>query len=72
MLGALGYAASMLAFAIADSFVVLLVAGFMVGVASTAMVDVSEVALADVAGSRLRRCSPVGTCSRTSATCSAR
>jgi predicted MFS family arabinose efflux permease len=54
VLGALGYAASMLTFAVADSFLVLLVAGFLVGVASTAMVDVSEVALADVAGDRLR------------------
>jgi len=54
VLGALGYAAAMATFALADSFVVLLVAGFAVGVASTAMVDVSEVALADVAGDRLR------------------
>lgn len=54
VLGALGYAGSMLTFALAESFLVLLVAGFLVGVASTAMVDVSEVALADVAGARLR------------------
>ncbi len=54
VLGALGYAGAMLTFAVADSFAVLLVAGFLVGVASTAMVDVSEVALADVAGTRLR------------------
>ena len=54
VLGALGYAGSMLTFAVAESFPVLLAAGFLVGVASTAMVDVSEVALADVAGARLR------------------
>lgn len=54
VLGALGYAASMLAFAVAHSFPVLLLAGFLVGLASTALVDVAEVALADVAGSRLR------------------
>jgi predicted MFS family arabinose efflux permease len=54
VLGALGYAASMVTFAVADSFALLLFAGFLLGVASTAMVDVSEVALADVAGDRLR------------------
>jgi predicted MFS family arabinose efflux permease len=54
VLGALGYAASMMTFAVATELWMLLLAGFMVGVASTAMVDVSEVALADIAGSRLR------------------
>jgi predicted MFS family arabinose efflux permease len=52
--GAFGYAASMLTFALGQSFVALLVGGFVLGAASTAMVDAAEVALADVAGSRLR------------------
>ncbi len=54
--GAMAYAASLAVFAAAPSFPWLLLAAFVMGVASTAMVDAAEVALVDLAGADLRRC----------------
>jgi predicted MFS family arabinose efflux permease len=53
--GAFGFALALALFAWGASFAVLLVAGFVVGMASTAMVDGAEVALVDLAGDDLRR-----------------
>ena len=53
--GAFGFALSLALFAGGRSFAVLLAAGFLMGLASTAMVDAAEVALVDVAGEDLRR-----------------
>jgi predicted MFS family arabinose efflux permease len=53
--GAFGFAAALAAFGLAGSFEILLVAAFVMGVASTAMVDAAEVALVDLAGDDLRR-----------------
>jgi predicted MFS family arabinose efflux permease len=48
--GALGFAASLLMFGLGHSFVVLVVAAFLIGMCTTAMVDASELALIDVSG----------------------
>jgi FSR family fosmidomycin resistance protein-like MFS transporter len=53
--GALGFAASLAMFAAAGTYAALLLAGFVMGLASTAMVDAAEVALVDMAGDDLRR-----------------
>jgi FSR family fosmidomycin resistance protein-like MFS transporter len=53
--GAFGFALALAMFALGGSFAVLLVGGFVMGVASTAMVDAAEVALVDLAGDDLRR-----------------
>lgn len=53
--GAFGFAASLLAFALGHSFVVLVAASFGLGVAATAMVHACEVALIDLAGERLEQ-----------------
>jgi MFS transporter, FSR family, fosmidomycin resistance protein len=53
--GALGYAASLALFAMGGSFAALVMAAFVLGMASTAMVDAAEVALVDLAGDDLRR-----------------
>ena len=52
--GAFAFAAGMSAFAVGGSFVVLALAAFSIGVASTAMVDAAEVALVDLVGEDLR------------------
>lgn len=52
--GAFACAASLAAFAGGQSFAVLAVAGFVMGMASTAMVDAAEVALVDLVGKDLR------------------
>jgi MFS family permease len=48
--GAFGFAAALAVFGLAHSFVLLLLAGFAYGCASTAMCDASEIALVDIAG----------------------
>ena len=53
--GALGFAVSLAMFSAGRSFAVLLVASFVMGMASTAMVDGAEVALVELAGDDLRR-----------------
>ena len=53
--GAFGFALSLAMFALGGSFAVLAMAGFVMGMASTAMVDGAEVALVDLAGDDLRR-----------------
>ena len=53
--GALGFALSLAMFAAGSSFAVLVLAGFVMGMTSTAMVDGAEVALVDAAGDDLRR-----------------
>ena len=53
--GAFGFALSLALFAGGRSFAVLVAAGFVMGMASTAMVDAAEVALVDLAGDDLRR-----------------
>ncbi len=53
--GAFGFALSLALFAMGASFTVLVLAGFVMGMASTAMVDGAEVALVDMAGDDLRR-----------------
>ena len=53
--GAFGFALSLAMFAIGGSFFMLALAGFVMGMASTAMVDGAEVALVDMAGDDLRR-----------------
>ena len=53
--GAFGFALSLAMFAGGRSFAVLVVAGFVMGLASTAMVDGAEVALVELAGDDLRR-----------------
>jgi MFS transporter, FSR family, fosmidomycin resistance protein len=53
--GAFGFALALAMFAVGASFTVLLLAGFLMGLASTAMVDGAEVALVDLAGDDLRR-----------------
>ena len=53
--GAFGFALSLTMFATGASFAMLALAGFVMGVASTAMVDGAEVALVDLAGDDLRR-----------------
>ena len=53
--GALALALALALFALAGSFAVLVLGGFVMGVASTAMVDAAEVALVDMAGDDLRR-----------------
>ena len=53
--GALGFALSLAMFALGASFAMLALAGFVMGMASTAMVDGAEVALVDMAGDDLRR-----------------
>ncbi|MDQ3782438.1 MAG: MFS transporter [Actinomycetota bacterium] len=53
--GAFGFALSLVLFAMGASFTVLVLAGFVMGMASTAMVDGAEVALVDMAGDDLRR-----------------
>lgn len=53
--GAFGFALSLAMFALGGSFAVLAMAGFVMGMASTAMVDGAEVALVDLAGHDLRR-----------------
>ena len=53
--GAFGFALSLAMFAGGRSFAVLVVAGFVLGLASTAMVDGAEVALVELAGEDLRR-----------------
>jgi FSR family fosmidomycin resistance protein-like MFS transporter len=53
--GAFGFAAALAMFALGGSFAVLLLGGFVMGMASTAMVDAAEVALVDLAGDDLRR-----------------
>lgn len=53
--GAFGFALSLAMFALGGSFAVLVLGGFVMGMASTAMVDGAEVALVDLAGDDLRR-----------------
>lgn len=53
--GAFGFAVSLAMFAFGGSFAVLALAGFVMGLSSTAMVDAAEVALVDIAGDQLRR-----------------
>lgn len=53
--GAFGFALSLALFAMGASFAMLVLAGFVMGMASTAMVDGAEVALVDMAGDDLRR-----------------
>lgn len=53
--GAFGFALSLALFAGGRSFSILLLAGLVMGTASTAMVDGAEVALVDLAGDDLRR-----------------
>src|SRR5262249_25735871 len=48
--GALGFAAALTLFGVAQSFVALLGAGFLYGCAATAMVDPAEIALVDLTG----------------------
>jgi predicted MFS family arabinose efflux permease len=54
-LGALGYAASLAAFAVAPGLGVVLAAAFVLGASSDVMVHSCEAALVDVAGERLER-----------------
>jgi predicted MFS family arabinose efflux permease len=51
--GAAGYALSLFAFGMGDSFAMLVAASFGIGLASTALIDASEIALVDVAGDDL-------------------
>ena len=53
--GAFGFALSLAMFAMGASFAMLVLAGFVMGMASTAMVDGAEVALVDMVGDDLRR-----------------
>lgn len=53
--GAFGLAASLAMFSLGASFTMLVLGGFVMGMASTAMVDGAEVALVDMAGDDLRR-----------------
>ena len=53
--GAFGFALSLAMFALGGSFAMLALAGFVMGMASTAMVDGAEVALVDMVGDDLRR-----------------
>jgi predicted MFS family arabinose efflux permease len=53
--GAFAFAAALAAFALGGSLPVLVVAAFVMGVASTAMVEAAEVALVEMAGDDLRR-----------------
>lgn len=53
--GAFGFTASLAMFALGVSFTMLVLAAFVMGMASTAMVDGAEVALVDMAGDDLRR-----------------
>ena len=53
--GAFGFGVSLAMFALGGSFTMLVLAGFVMGMASTAMVDGAEVALVDMAGDDLRR-----------------
>jgi FSR family fosmidomycin resistance protein-like MFS transporter len=53
--GAFGFALALAMFAVGGSFAVLVAAGFLMGMASTAMVDAAEVALVDIAGDDLKR-----------------
>lgn len=53
--GAFGFALSLVMFAMGASLAMLVLAGFVMGMASTAMVDGAEVALVDIAGDDLRR-----------------
>jgi MFS family permease len=49
-IGTFGFAATLLTFAVGQSFAVFLVAGFCLGLFATAMIDAGELALLDIAG----------------------